>query len=265
MIPIAKTPSGRQPACANSAGSHYLCARSMRCPAMLSVRRIAPLVLLLAALAAFWASGVAGQLDWASLGRHQAAIAAWIARHQVIAPLLYAALYAVLTALSVPEAALFTVAGGLLFGTLLGGTLAVIGASAGAVVLFLAARSAFAAQRAARAGSRLTRIREELQRNGFHYLLAIRLIPLFPFWLVNLAAALAGMRLWAFGAATLIGIIPGTFVFAWIGAGVGDVLAAGNRPDLGLIFSPPILGPMVALGLLALLPVAWRKWIRRDG
>jgi uncharacterized membrane protein YdjX (TVP38/TMEM64 family) len=232
---------------------------------MLSLRRVVPLALLLVALAAFWASGVASQLDWAALARHQATLSAWIARHRVIAPLLYAASYAVLTALSVPEAAVFTVAGGLLFGTLLGGTLAVVGATAGALVLFLAARSAFATGRAARAGSRLTRIRAELQRNGFHYLLAIRLIPLFPFWLVNLAAALAGMRLWAFGAATLIGIIPGTFVFASIGTGVGDVLAAGNRPNLALIFSPPILGPMVALGLLALLPVLWRKWMRRDG
>ncbi|HUN41312.1 MAG TPA: VTT domain-containing protein, partial [Acetobacteraceae bacterium] len=91
------------------------------------------------------------------------------------------------------------------------------------------------------------------------------LVPVFPFWLVNLAAALAGMRVWSFGAATAIGIIPGTFVFASIGAGVGDVLAAGNRPNLALIFSPPILVPMIALGLLALLPVAWRKWMRRDG
>jgi uncharacterized membrane protein YdjX (TVP38/TMEM64 family) len=232
---------------------------------MLSLRRVAPLALLLVALAAFWISGVAGQLDWAALARHQATLAAWVARHPVIAPLLYAAFYAVLTALSVPEAAVFTVAGGLLFGTLIGGALAVIGATAGALVLFLAARSAFATQRAARAGSRLTRIRTELQRNGFHYLLAIRLIPLFPFWLVNLAAALAGMRLWAFSAATLIGIIPGTFLFASIGAGVGGVLAAGDRPNLALVFTLPILGPLVALGLLALLPVAWRKWARRDG
>jgi uncharacterized membrane protein YdjX (TVP38/TMEM64 family) len=86
-----------------------------------------------------------------------------------------------------------------------------------------------------------------------------------PFWLVNLAAALAGMRLWSFGAATLLGIIPGTFVFASIGAGVRDVLAAGNRPDLALILSPPVLAPMLALALLSLLPVAWRKWKRRDG
>jgi len=229
------------------------------------LRRVAPLAVLLAALAALWATGLASKLDWAAIGRHQAVLSAWIARHRLVAPLIYVLAYAVLTALSVPEAAIITVAGGLLFGIWLGGVLAVIGSTAGAIVLFLAARSAFGATRVARAGSRLARIRAELHHNGFHYLLAIRLIPLFPFWLVNLAAALAGMRLWSFAAATLIGIIPATFVFASIGAGVGDVLAAGNTPDLSLIFSPPILGPLLALGALSLLPVAWRKWKRRHG
>ncbi len=233
--------------------------------AMLTMRRVVPLALLVAALAALWASGLASKLDWAALAHHRAVLAAWVDRHRVVAPLVYAALYAALTALSVPEAAVFTVAGGLLFGTLVGGAMAVIGATAGALVLFLAARSAFAPAMAARGGGRLTRVRTELHRNGFHYLLAIRLIPLVPFWLVNLAAALAGMRLWSFAAATLLGIIPGTFVFASIGAGVGDLLAAGNRPDLALILSPPILAPMLALAVLALLPVAWRKWNRRDG
>jgi len=226
---------------------------------MRTARRILPLAILLIALAALWASGAAGQLNWATLARYQATLSDWIARHPIAAPVLYAALYAAATALSLPEGAVLTVAGGLLFGTLLGGTMAVIGATAGALVLFLAARSAFGTTMAARGGGRLARIRAELERNGFSYLLAIRLIPALPFWLVNLAGALGGMRLLPFAAATLIGIIPATFVYASIGAGVGKVLATGSRPDLGLIFSPQILGPLVALGLLALLPVVWRR------
>ncbi|HVC61526.1 MAG TPA: VTT domain-containing protein [Acetobacteraceae bacterium] len=229
------------------------------------LRRILPLAILLAALAALWASGLAGRINWATLGRYQGTLDAWIGRHRIVAPVLYAALYAVVTALSVPEAAVLTVAGGLLFGALLGGAMAVIGATAGALVLFLAARSAFATAMAARGGSRLARIRAELHRNGFSYLLAIRLIPAFPFWLVNLAAALAGMRLLPFAAATFLGIIPATFVFAWIGTGVGAVLAAGSHPRLAVVFSPQFLAPLVALGLLALLPVAWRHWKRPDG
>jgi uncharacterized membrane protein YdjX (TVP38/TMEM64 family) len=118
----------------------------------------------------------------------------------------------------------------------------------------------------ARKGGRVVQIiRDGLQRDGFSYLLAIRLIPAFPFWLVNLGAALGGMRLLPYAAATLIGILPGTFVFAWIGAGIGDVLAAGGIPDLSLIFSPRVIGPLIALALLSLLPVFWRRWKRAGG
>jgi len=107
-------------------------------------------------------------------------------------------------------------------------------------------------------------VREELRRDGFSYLLAIRLVPAFPFWLVNLAAALSGMRLLPYAAATVIGVTPATFVFASIGAGIGEVLAMGGRPDLSAIFSARILGPLIALALLSLLPVAWRRWKRTD-
>ncbi len=232
---------------------------------MLSLRRVLPLAILLAVLAGLWASGVAGQISWATLGRYQATLDAWIGRHPIAAPVLYAALYAATAALSLPEGAVLTVAGGLLFGTALGGAMAVIGATAGALVLFLAARSAFGASWMNRRDGRLARIRAELLRNGFSYMLAIRLIPALPFWVVNLAGALAGMRLIPFAAGTLLGIIPATFVYASIGAGVGEVLAAGSRPDLGLIFSPRILGPLVALALLALLPVLWQRRKRTHG
>jgi uncharacterized membrane protein YdjX (TVP38/TMEM64 family) len=84
-----------------------------------------------------------------------------------------------------------------------------------------------------------------------------------PFWLVNLAAALCGMRLSQFASATFIGIIPATFVIASIGAGVGSVLARGERPDLGVLVSWPVLGPLLALATLSLTPVIWRKWRTR--
>jgi uncharacterized membrane protein YdjX (TVP38/TMEM64 family) len=232
---------------------------------MLILRRVLPLAILLAVFVALWASGLGSWLTWATLSRYHATLDDWIAGHRIVAPLLFAALYAAATALSLPEGAILTVAGGLLFGTVLGGTMAVIGATGGAIVLFLAARSAFASTMAARGGSRLARIRAELHRNGFSYLLAIRLIPAFPFWLVNLAAALAGMRLMPFAAATLLGIIPATFIYAWIGASVSQVLASGSRPDLAVLFSPQFLAPLVALGLLALLPVVWRRRKRTSG
>ena len=103
-----------------------------------------------------------------------------------------------------------------------------------------------------------------LEQNGFSYLLAIRLLPAFPFWLVNLAAGLSGMRLLPYAAATVIGIMPATFVYASIGSGIGEVLATGGTPNLAVIFAPHILGPLIALAALSLLPVAWRHWKRSD-
>ncbi len=226
---------------------------------------------LLAALAlagvavAVWQTGLTHELSWAGLARHQATLLAVVSAHPVLAPIAYATIYAVIVAISIPEAAVVTVAGGLLFGTFLGGALAVLGATVGAVALFLVARTAFAQTLARRAGALLDHIRPRLHEDGFSYLLALRLIPAVPFWLVNLAAALCGMRLVPYAAATLIGIMPITFIFAWIGSGVGGVLAAGRSPDLSFIFSIRVLAPLLALAVLALLPIVLRRRKRADG
>jgi uncharacterized membrane protein YdjX (TVP38/TMEM64 family) len=229
-----------------------------------TLRRFLPLLILLAALAAIWGSGLTSELTWAGLARNQGRLRDWVEAHPVLAPCLYVAIYMVSTALSVPQGALLTITGGLLFGAMAGAGLAVVGATAGAVVLFLAARLALADAMAARGGLTLAKLREALRRNGFSYLLAIRLLPLFPFWLVNLAASFCGMSLPAFAAATLIGIVPATFVFASIGAGLSGVLAAGGTPDLSAIFSLRILGPLIGLALLSLAPIVWKKWKRTD-
>ena len=226
------------------------------------LRRFWPLALLLIGIAAAWASGVTEQISWPALARNQAVLIAWVNAHPIAAPTLYTLIYAAAVFLSLPEAAVLTVAAGLLFGTAPGGVLAVVGSSAGAIALFLAVRYHLADAIAARRGRFLDTVRLALRRDGFSYLLAIRLVPAFPFWLVNLAAALSGMPLLPYAAATVLGIMPATFIFASIGASLGGVLSAGSRPDLSLIFSPCIVGPLVALAGLALLPVVWRRWKR---
>lgn len=224
-----------------------------------------PLLVLLALVVVgvvIWRTGVFDHLDWATVAQHQAMLRSLVWAHPVLAPLIYAAGYAVLVAFSVPESALVTVVGGVLFGTLLGGALAVIGSALGAVIIFLIARTAFADRVARRAGAMMERVQKHLHRDGFSYLLALRLIPALPFWFVNLAAALCGMRLVPYAVATLIGIIPATFILASIGAGVGDVLASGAAPNLFVLFTPRVLAPLVGLGLLALVPVIWRRFQR---
>jgi uncharacterized membrane protein YdjX (TVP38/TMEM64 family) len=225
-------------------------------------RLIAPIILIML-IAAVWVLGLTDRLSWSGLAQNQAALNTWVAAHPLLAPCLFVAAYTASVTLSLPQAALLTMAGGLLFGTMAGGALAVTGATIGAILLFLIARSAVADSITARGGAALGKLRDDLQRNGFSYLLALRLIPVVPFWLVNLAAALCGMRLDQFATATFIGIIPATFVIASIGAGVGGVLARGERPDLSLLVSLPVLGPLLALAMLSLTPVIWRKWRTR--
>jgi uncharacterized membrane protein YdjX (TVP38/TMEM64 family) len=232
---------------------------------MIVLRRLWPLLLILALLAAVFATGLHRQLTWASLGAHEAALRQLVATAPVVAAAAYVAAYAAAVALSIPFGALFTVSGGLLFGTLLGGALAVLGASIGAMLVFMAARSVLGPLLAARAGPFLDRVGPGLRRDGFSYLLAMRLTPVVPFWVTNLAPALLGIPLSTFAGATFIGIMPATFVFASIGAGVGSVLAAGKSPDLSLIWSPPVLLPLLGLAVLSLLPVAWRHWKARNG
>lgn len=231
---------------------------------MNTIQRLWPLALLGVLLGLAWWSGLLSRLSWASLAEHQAALRAYAEASPAWSAALFTALYAVCVALSLPVGALLTAASGLFFGAWLGGAVAVIGATLGAVCLFVVVRYALAGVMERRAGGLVARIRPRLERDGFSYLLALRLLPVVPFWLTNLAPALTGMRLAPYAAATLIGIAPATFVFAAVGAGLGDVLAAGRRPDFSVIFSPGVLLPLVGLALLSLAPIAWRA-VRGEG
>ena len=232
---------------------------------MRRARQVLPLLAILAALGLAYALGWHRALSWAALAEQRTALQAVVAARPVVAALAYVAIYAAAVAVSIPGAVVITVTGGLLFGTLAGAALAVTGATIGAILLFLAARSALGPLLAARAAPLLDRLRPGLERDGFSYLLALRLIPVMPFWLVNLAPALLGMPLAPFAAATFLGIIPGTAVFASIGAGIGHVLDAGGTPDLGIILSAPVLLPLLALAALSLTPTFWKYWKARHG
>jgi uncharacterized membrane protein YdjX (TVP38/TMEM64 family) len=227
---------------------------------MSHLKRLAPLVLILAMLAAGFAFGLQHQLSWTALAAHRAALRTWVEAAPLATAAAYLAIYALAVAVSFPGAVWITIAGGFLFGTALGAALAVAGSTVGAVLLVLAARSALGPLLARRAGRFIERMRPGLERDGFSYVLALRLIPVVPFWLTNLAAALAGVRLWHFAAATLIGTVPATTVFASVGAGVSEVLGTGRTPNVSVILSAPVLLPLLGLALLSLLPVVWRRW-----
>lgn len=235
---------------------------------MKRLRRFLPLLILAAAVAAVFASGVADQLNLETLRANEAWFRKLIAENLPAAILGFVTLYAISTAISLPGATVLTLAGGYLFGTWLGGAATVIGATIGAILVFYAVRTSLGhalRERAEASGGRLKAVIDGVQAGAFGYVLTLRLIPLAPFWLVNVAAALAHAPLGAYALATLIGIIPATFIYSGIGAGIGDLLARGETPDLGVIFEPKILLPLVALGLLTLATTIYQRRRARSG
>ena len=173
-----------------------------------------------------YATGAYRHISLETLVRHRMAIDAFIDAHAIVAVAAFAAAYVVVVALSIPGAALLTISGGILFGTLVGGVAAVIAATTGATIVFLIAKSACGESLTRRAGPLAGKLADGFRADAFSYLLFLRLVPAFPFFLVNLVPALVGVRLATFVAATLIGIVPATFVFAFFGAGLDSVLVA---------------------------------------
>lgn len=230
-------------------------------------RRILPLLVLVAGLLLFLALGGHRYIAFDTLERHREGLMALVAAHRLLAPLVFVAVYAVMVAFSVPGAAVMTIAAGYLFGAFGGAAYSVVGATLGSVALFLAARTALGDLLRDRAGAAVNRMRAGFRENALSYLLVLRLIPLFPFWLVNLVPALVGVSLKVFVLGTFLGIIPGSLVYASVGNGLGTLFEAGEKAEIErVIYQPEVLLPIVGLVALSLLPVIYKKVKgRRDG
>jgi uncharacterized membrane protein YdjX (TVP38/TMEM64 family) len=228
------------------------------------LRRWLPLAILLLGLVAFFALGLNRQLSFETLSRNESAITEWVAANQSLAEVAFVLTLASIVVLSLPASALMTAVGGFLFGVWLGAALAVVGSTIGAIGLFTAARSAFYDLFRARAGAALPRLEEGFRRDSFSYVLFLRFVPAFPAWLVTIVAALLGMNRRRFILATLRGSLPGSVVFASIGADFGLLLKNGQTPDLGAIFQIRTLLPLLGLAALSLIPVLYRYWRRRS-
>ncbi len=235
-------------------------------------RRLWPLALVAAALVAGYALGLHELLSLDTIIREHATLKAWVAGNALTAALVYVAIYITAVAVSFPGASLLTLAGGFMFGLVAGTALTVVGATVGASVIFLVAQTSLGAPLRARAGRFVDRLARGFEENAFLYLLSLRLQPIFPFWLVNVAPALFNVRVGTYVAATAIGIIPGTAAYVLLGDGLGDVIeaqeaanpgcaAAGScHVDLGALVSPVLIAALVALSLVALLPVLVKRW-----
>lgn len=219
------------------------------------LKRYLPLLILAVAIVAVFSSGVTRYLNIEALRTHETTLRAFVSDNIVLALLAFGGVYALATAVSLPGAVILTLAGGYLFGTWLGGSASVVGATIGGIVVFYVVRTSLGEALRARAeasGGKLKALIDGTRDGAFGYILTLRLIPLAPFWMVNVAAAMAHAPFRAYALATFFGIMPATFIYSGIGSGIGAVVARGETPNLGVIFEPKVLAPLVALGLLSL-------------
>jgi uncharacterized membrane protein YdjX (TVP38/TMEM64 family) len=193
-------------------------------------------------------------LTLTALKANRQALADYYAVHQVVTVAGFMAIYIAQTALSLPGAAILSLAAGAIFGSVLGTLYAVVAATIGATLAFLVTRYLLREVILAKFGPKLEGINRELETRGFNYLLFLRLVPLFPFFLINLAAGLTRLPLRVFALGTLIGIIPGGFVFVNAGASLASINSLRD------VASPRVLGSFALLGLFALVPVLYGKW-----
>ncbi len=239
------------------------------------VKKWGALGAILALLAVGYLAGLHEYFSLSNLIKHREAMVMFVSDNILIAVLGYVALYVVVVAVSFPGASALTITAGLIFGGVLGGALTVIGATLGAIVIFLIARSSLGDVLEKKAGPFIQKMIAGFQKDQFQYLLTLRLTPIFPFWVVNIVPALLNMKLIPYAIATLIGIIPGTFAFAYIGAGLDSVIAAQEYAnprcadagtcsiEISALITTDLLIALAGLAALSALPFIIKK-IRGD-
>lgn len=214
----------------------------------------AVLALLGVGLAA-WLLGIQTLHPWPILAGWLRGLQSLASTHALEAAALYVVIYMAVAACALPLGPPMSITGGSLFGFWVGLFCAMLGATGGSLALFLVARGTLGRALPGRQDGRLDRVRRLVARDGFWALLALRTAPVVPGWILNLAAGLTLMRLRPFVAATVLGLLPATIVFAAIGSGIGSVLASDTPPGLEIILQPRVLLPLLALSALALVPV----------
>lgn len=212
-------------------------------------------ILIVAGLGAFT---LRDYISFEALRDNREALIAFRDGNFVLTALMFVAAYIVIVAFSLPGATIATLTGGFLFGTALGTLFNVSGATIGAITIFLAARHGLGEQLAAKLGDSdgpIKRIKDGIDENQWSMLFLIRLVPAVPFFVANLLPAFLEVPLYRYVISTFLGIIPGALVFTSVGAGLGEVFARGETPNLGIIFEPHIILPILGLCVLALLPI----------
>jgi len=228
-----------------------------------SLMRFAPLALLLAAIVFVvqmgWHEYLAPDRFFATLSENYVTLTGFVAENLVLSVLAFMGVYIIATALSLPGAGILSILGGLLFGVWIGTAAVVVAATIGATLIFLIAKSAVGDFLQRRAKGFVKKVEEGFKENAFSYLLLLRLIPAVPFFVLNILPSIFNMPLRTYVLATFIGIIPGSIAYVSAGNGAGAIIRAGGEVNLsGLLLQPAVLFPIIALAVLAMIPVIYK-------
>lgn len=227
-------------------------------------RRGIILALFVALIVVLLSSGVQDFLSLEALRENREVLLDFVAANYVAAVLTFMLAYVLAVTFSIPGAVWLSISGGFVFSAGPATAYIVIAATIGATLVFLLARYVMGDLLRQKAGSAIDRMRDGFQEDAFSYMLVLRLVPLFPFFVVNLVPAFLNVPLRTYIAGTGLGIIPGAFVFALVGSGLGAVFDAGGDVDPGsVLFRPEVIGSLLGLAVLALIPVAYKR-LRRQ-
>ena len=221
-------------------------------------KRYAPMAAI-AAVAIVGALTLKDYLSFETLAANREALTAFRDANFVLTAAAFVMAYVLIVGFSLPGATIATLTGGFLFGVFPGALFNVFGATVGATLIFLAARYGMGEKLAAKmdaSDGAVRKIKDGIDENQWSMLFLIRLVPAVPFFVANLVPALVGVPLYRFFVSTFLGIIPGAVVYTSVGAGLGEVFERGETPNLGIIFEPHILLPILGLCLLAAFPIA---------
>ena len=232
-----------------------------------SFARKLPLVaIIVAAVIGFWT--LRDYLSFEALRDNREALLAFRDANYLQTVLAFIGIYIAIVAFSLPGASIATLTGGFLFATFPGALFNIVGATTGAALIFLAAKWGLGERLAARMESSdgaVKKFKDGIDENQWSMLFLMRLVPAVPFFVANLIPAMVGVSLFRFVITTFIGIIPGSVVFTSVGAGLGEVFESGETPNLGIIFEPQILLPILGLSFLAALPIIIKLFRKKAG
>ena len=221
--------------------------------------RILPATIILIGVISYFGFGWDKYLSFESLRDHHQDLFRWTSENRMAAVIFFVIGYALVVSCSLPGAIWMSLVGGFVFGKIFGTAVVVIAATIGATTIFLIARHTFSDFFKSKILSAGICLDTGFYKNSLSYLLFLRLVPIFPFWLVNIVPALLGVPLRVYLIATFVGIIPGALVYCSLGSGLGSIFEKGGQPDLDIIFQPDIFGPIVALSFICLIPVIYKR------